>query len=222
MNAPLTMPKMNLAYGQVTEVGDPDGGYRVKIKLHGLQQARNQEYEIWARVTAPVAGNGYGTVMLPDVGDEVIVGFVNGDMTRPVVLGSLYHSGSPPADEPVDGGAVKRWTITGHQGTRVAVDESGSPTVTLETPGGVKVEVTDDGSKVTATNGSGTVEITPAEIKIQTGGTVKVEATQVDVSAPIVKVDAALTDITGVVMCDVLQTNTVIATTYTPGAGNVW
>jgi uncharacterized protein involved in type VI secretion and phage assembly len=222
MNAPLNMPRMNLAYGQVTEVGDPDGDFRVKIKLHAMQQVDNQDYEVWARVAVPVAGNGYGTAFLPDVDDEVIVGFVGADLARPIVLGSLYHSGARPADEAVDGSEVKRWTVTGHKGTRVAIDESGSSKVTMETANGVKVVVDDSGSKVTATNGSGTVEITPSEIKVQTGGIVKVEGSMVEVSAPMVTVDAALTDFSGVVMCDVLQTNTVIATTYTPGAGNVW
>jgi len=37
-----------------------------------------------------------------------------------------------------------------------------------------------------------------------------------------VKVDAAIADFSGIVKCDVLQANTVVAQTYTPGAGNVW
>ena len=222
MNMPRPFPKIDLAYGEVTEVGHPDGDFQVKVKIHSLFDADNQAYELWARVAVPVAGGSYGAVFLPDVGDQVVIGFIAGDPNYPVVLGSLYHSGSQPADQPVEGGAVKRWTITGHQGTRVAIDESSGPTVTLETPGGVKVEVSDDGSKVTATNGSGTIEITPAEISIQTGGTVNVQASKVEVSAPLVNVDAAMSKFSGIVSCDVLQTNTVIATTYTPGAGNVW
>lgn len=222
MNLPLPSARMNLVYGQVTGVGDPDGKFRVKIRIHGLFGADDQEFEMWARVAVPVGGDGYGTAFMPDVGDEVIVGFVAGDANRPVVLGSLYHGAAQPADDPVDGGAVKRWTITGHAGTRVAIDESGSPTVTLETPGGVRIEVTDDGSKVTCTNGASTVTLEPAEVKVRTGGTVKVEGTMVQVTAAMVTVDAALSKFNGIVSCDVLQTNTVISTIYTPGAGNVW
>ena len=222
MNAPMTLPKMSLAYGVVAEVDDPQGDFRVKVRLHGLHLGEAQEYEIWARVAVPVAGGGYGTAFLPDVDDEVIVGFVGGDLTRPVVLGSLYHANAQPADAPVESGQVKRWTITGHQGTRVAIDESSSSEVVMETAGGVKVECTDQGRKVTVTNGSGSIRVTPSEIKVQTGGTVKVEASMVEVSSPMVTVDAAISQFSGVVTCDVLQTNTVIATTYTPGAGNVW
>ncbi|MDH3661692.1 MAG: phage baseplate assembly protein V [Alphaproteobacteria bacterium] len=222
MDLPPAITRTNLSYGQVTEVGDPDGKYRVKVKIHSHFDAEHQAYELWARVAVPVGGDGYGMAFMPDVGDEVVIGFIAGDMNRPVVIGSLYHGGAMPADEPVDGDAVKRWTITGHQGTRVAIDESESPTVTLETPGGVKVEITDDGSKVTCTNGSSTVTLEPAEVSVETGGTVKVQASQVEVTSPMVTIDAALAKFSGVVKCDVLQTNTVISTTYTPGAGNVW
>ena len=222
MNLPLAAARMSLAYGQVSEVGDPDGKFRVKVRIHSHFDAENQAYEAWARVAVPVAGESYGTAFMPDVGDEVLVGFVAGDPARPVVLGSFYHGGAQPADDPVEGGAVKRWTLTGHRGTRVAIDESGSPTVTLETPGGVKLEITDAGSKVTCTNGASTVTLEPAEVSVRTGGMVKVEATQVQVTAATVTVDAALSRFNGIVSCDVLQTNTVISSVYTPGAGNVW
>jgi len=51
---------------------------------------------------------------------------------------------------------------------------------------------------------------------------VKVQASQVEVSAGMVKVDAAISKFSGVVKCDVLQATTVVASTYTPGAGNIW
>ena len=222
MNLALNIPQMHLAYGHVLEVGDPDGGFRVKIKLHHYSDADDQDYAIWARVATPIAGAGYGVVMLPDAGDEVLVGFVGGNMTMPVVIGSLYNGSAQPADEPVDGSEVKRWTVTGHRGTRIAIDEADGPSVTLETPGGVMVKVSDDGAKVTCTNGTSSVTIESAEISVETPGTVKIQASQVQVSAPMVTVDAAMSIFSGLVKCDVLQTNTVIATTYTPGAGNIW
>ena len=60
MNLPLKIPKMQLAYGYVVEVGDPDGGFRVKIRLHHYDEADDQDYAIWARVTTPIAGTDYG------------------------------------------------------------------------------------------------------------------------------------------------------------------
>jgi hypothetical protein len=62
----------------------------------------------------------------------------------------------------------------------------------------------------------------PGTIEVQTGGEVKVTAGTVKVTAGMVTVDAAMADFSGLVKCQVLQATTVIASTYTPGAGNVW
>jgi predicted enzyme involved in methoxymalonyl-ACP biosynthesis len=59
-------------------------------------------------------------------------------------------------------------------------------------------------------------------VSITTPGKVSVQASQVKVTAGIVTVNSALADFSGVVKCQVLQATTVIGTTYTPGAGNVW
>jgi hypothetical protein len=49
-----------------------------------------------------------------------------------------------------------------------------------------------------------------------------VQATNVEVTAGTVDVNAAMSKFSGIVKCDVLQATTVISSTYTPGAGNVW
>lgn len=213
---------MSLSYGTVTAVGDPDGGFRVKIALHVLSGMPDHRYAIWARVAQPLAGDGYGTVLMPDVGDEVIVGFVAGDMTRPVVLGSLYNAELLPAVEAVDGTAVRRWSITGHRGTGVVLEETSQSTVTVTTAEGVSATLKDEGKKITLDAGGSTIEIGPDGVTIQTSSKVEVQASSVDVSAAMVNVNAGLSKFSGVVQCDTLLTNTVVATTYTPGAGNVW
>ncbi len=82
--------------------------------------------------------------------------------------------------------------------------------------------MTDDGQTVRCTNGTSTVEIAGANVTVTAASEVKVEAAQVKISAGMVTVDAAMSKFSGVVQSDVLITNTVIASTYTPGAGNVW
>lgn len=216
------LPSMQLSYGQVTDVDHPDGLYAVKVKLHQMFDAEGQEFEAWARVTAPFAGDGFGAVMLPDIGQEVIIGFVSGDTRFPIVLGALYTSEVRPFDEPVDGGSVKRWSMTGTKGTNVILDESSNSSIKLETAGGVKIEVTDDGRKVTATNGGSKITISPSGVKISTGSKVSVQASTVEVSAGMVQVDAGLSKFSGVIQCDALITNSVVSSSYTPGAGNVW
>jgi len=219
-HAPITA--MPLAYGEVIDVDNPEGTYRVKVKLHGFSGPTNQESGIWARVAAPFAGSDYGAVMLPDVGHQVIVGFVAGDQNYPIVLGSLYTGEAQPADEPVDGGAVKRWSLTGTNGTHIVMDESQSSEITMETAGGVKVVVTDAGTKVEVTNGSSTMTLEPSGVTVQTGAAVQIDASTVEVSSGMVTVNSGLSKFSGVVQCDVLKTNTVVSSTYTPGAGNIW
>ena len=52
--------------------------------------------EIWVRVAQPFAGKWGGTFFLPRIGDEVLVGFVDGDPDKPVIVGSLYSDDAPP------------------------------------------------------------------------------------------------------------------------------
>jgi hypothetical protein len=61
-----------------------------------------------------------------------------------------------------------------------------------------------------------------AGVSVQTPATVKVEASQVQVTSGMVQVDSAMATFSGVVQCNTLITTTVVASTYTPGAGNVW
>ncbi len=213
---------MALAYGEVIDVADPEGVYRVKVKLHGFFGPDNQDSSIWARVTTPFAGSGYGAVMLPDVGHQVVVGFVGGDPNYPIVLGALYTGEATPADEPVDGGAVKRWSLTGTGGTHILMDESQGSQITVETIGGVKVVVTDTGNKVEVTNGSSSMVIEPAGVTIKTGAKVKIDASTVEVNSAMVTVNSGLSKFSGVVQCDTLIATTVVGSTYTPGAGNIW
>jgi len=59
-------------------------------------------------------------------------------------------------------------------------------------------------------------------VKIQTSGKLEATASSVRVSASTVNVDAAMSTFSGVVRCDVLQASSVISSSYTPGAGNIW
>lgn len=209
---------------EVVSVQDPESLGRVQVRLLGWDGPEGQDAPLWARVAVPFAGNNRGAFLLPDVGDEVLVSFVNADPRMPVVVGGLW-SGSQSPPESLSGDRVDRWTFTGKQGTRIAiVEESSGPTISFETPNGIKGTLTEQGGgKIELSVMDATViTMESAKVTVRSGGTVKVEASQVEVSAGMVKVDAAMSQFSGIVKCDVLQTNTVISTTYTPGAGNVW
>lgn len=212
----------------VVSVNDPLSRNRVQVRIYNTDGVDDQDGPVWARVAVPFAGGNRGAFFIPDVGDEVVVVFLAGDPRFPVIVGSLWN-GKDSAPETLGGSGdtVDRWTITGKAGTRIAiVEDSSGPTISLTTPGGLTGTMTD--------SGGGSIEFTNSEqtsVKIDSSGvtinaptgTVQVTAaSEVDITAPTVSVTAAMTTFSGIVQCQTLIATTVVGTTYTPGAGNIW
>ena len=208
--------------GVVVSVDDPMAMGRVQVRLPGTDDPGDAAQ--WARVAVPFAGPDRGAFFIPDVGDEVVVVFLGGSARSPVVVGSLWNgAGEMPEDQP--SGEVKRWTITGKNGTRIAVIEesSGQEKVEIETPNGALIRVTEEGGgEVKLDAGGSTVTLGTNGVEVTTGSNVTVNASQVSVSAGMVTVDSGMAKFSGVVQCSTLVTNSVVSTSYTPGAGNIW
>jgi phage protein D/phage baseplate assembly protein gpV len=83
----------DLVVGVVTNNNDPEQTGRVRVKYPSLSDS---EESAWARVASMSAGNGRGLMMLPQLDEEVIVGFEQGDTRRPIVLGSLFNGKDKP------------------------------------------------------------------------------------------------------------------------------
>ena len=65
---------------------------RVKVQFHWDRQGKSDENSsAWLRVAALHAGQEFGFVMVPEVGDEVLVAFLEGDPDQPIIVGSLYN-----------------------------------------------------------------------------------------------------------------------------------
>lgn len=211
---------------EVSSVDDPDNLSRVQVRLLSFDGVGEHDAPIWARVAVPFAGSSRGAFMLPDVGDEVLVTFVNSDPRFPIVIGGLWN-GNAKAPETLGGAGdrVDRWTIVGKAGTRIAIVEEneGEATISFTTPGGVSGKLTDEsGGKIEFKAAGTTITVDTSGVSVQTPSKVKVQASQVEVTSGMVTVDAAMSKFSGIVKCDVLQATTVVAATYTPGAGNVW
>jgi uncharacterized protein involved in type VI secretion and phage assembly len=199
------------------------------VQVHLLNASGLDEHDgpTWARVAVPFAGANRGAFLLPDVGDEVLVAFLQGEARHPIVIGGLWN-GRAQAPETLGGSGerVDRWTLVGKNGTRIAmVEESnGQETISLTTPGQVSGTLTaSSGGKIEFKIPGTSITLDTSGVAIKTGLKVQVQAsTQVEVSCPQVNVNAAMSNFSGIVKCDVLQATTVIASTYTPGAGNIW
>lgn len=209
---------------EVVSVEDPERLTRVQIRVLGCDGLDDQDGPVWARVAVPFAGASRGAFFLPDVGDEVLVIFLNGDPRFPMVVGGLWN-GHDQAPDSLPGDRVDRWTITGKAGTKISIieEQGGQEQIVFETPAGVTGTLTDAaGGKIKLEAAGNTVTMDSSGVTIQAAAKVIVQASQVEVSAGMVTVNAGMSKFSGVVQCDTLITNTVVSAMYTPGAGNVW
>ena len=211
---------------EVVAVNDPEQLGRVQVRLLSFDDVEGQDAPVWARVAVPFAGDGRGSFFIPDVGDEVLVSFVNGDPRLPVVIGGMW-SGSAEVPEQLGGSGdrVDRWTITGKAGTRIAIveEQPADATISFTTPGGVSGELTDSGGgKIELRIGGTTVTYDNQGVTVNTSMNVTVQATQVEITAAMLTVNAGMSRFNGVVQADTVITNSVISASYTPGAGNIW
>ncbi len=211
---------------RVISVQDPENLSRVQVRLLSFDRVGDQDAEIWARVAVPFAGNNQGAFLIPNVDDEVLVAFVNGDSRFPIVIGSLWNGDTEvPETLGGSGDSVDRWTFNGKHGTRIAIEEenASSARVLITTPNGVSGELTDaGGGKVEFTISGTTMTIDNQGVTVNTSMNLTVQATQVSVSAAMVTVDAGLSKFSGVVQADTVICNSIVSASYTPGAGNIW
>lgn len=206
----------------VTDNQDPSSLGRVKVKLPWSPDSGSESYETWARVATLMAGADRGTWFVPDIDDEVLVAFEAGEPSRPVVLGAMWNgSDSPPETMTQDN--PKR-TILTRAGVRITLDDTqGAISLLLETPGGQRVHLEDSPATVTVEDANGnSVTLASAGVTVVAAAEVKVQAATVKVEASMVTVDSAFSKFSGVVQADTMITNTIVAATYMPGAGNIW
>ena len=219
-SAPTALYGAQLA--RVIDVNDPDQLGRVQIKLYNFDGIQDQDAPVWARVAVPFAGNNRGAFFIPDVGDEVLVTFTNGDARYPIVVGSLWNG----ADKPPEtlSSSVDRWVIVSKGGARISIDESqGSSVVSLKTPSGKVVTLDDVQSNIKVDDATGnSITLDATGITITAAAKVSVNASQVEVSAGQVSVNAAMSTFSGIVQCNTLIATAVVSSSYTPGAGNIW
>lgn len=207
--------------GRVVSVSDPAGLSRVKIIL--LAPDPDGQAELWARVAVPFAAGNCGAFFIPDVGEEVVVAFAGIGADVPIVLGSLWN-GATEVPEQIGGDRVDRWTLTGKNGTRIAIVEasSGQEMVEIETPSGVKATLSDaDGGSITLEVAGNTATIDTEGVSID-AFKVEIAASDFKLSAGTVSVETVKATFSHAIDCQSLTTLSVDSKSYTPGLGNIW
>ena len=199
----------------VTDIVDPQGQGRVQVSFPWLGEA-GREVRAWARLVSLYADDDQGWQILPEVDSEVIVGFEAGAIERPYVVGAVWN-GRESMPQDAEAANNKRLLKT-RSGTLLEFDDTeGAARVTLEMASGHKLVLDDAAQSLTLkhSNGCELVMNAGGQVKITANSTVEINASAVNVHAPMVNCD-------GIVKCQTLITQSVVSPSYTPGAGNVW
>lgn len=182
-------PTVNgLQIGVVTQLeGDPDGDERILVNIP-LMHADDRG--VWTRLATTGAGDGRGIVNRPELGDEVVLGFVNDDPNSPMVLGSL-HSSNLPAPLPASDDNYEKGWITKSEIELLINDEEKSVTVKL--PSGKELHLSDDADEIAIKDDhNNTILLNADGITLESGkdiifktssGDIKMEAVNVNATA---------------------------------------
>jgi uncharacterized protein involved in type VI secretion and phage assembly len=121
---------------------DPENLGRVKVTFPWLSMEHTSD---WVRVVMIGAGAERGLLFLPEVDDEVLIGFELGDIEHPYVLGGLWNGKDKPPKETAEivgsGGNVEQRVICSRQGHMIILDDSETQSgITIKTKGDMVVE----------------------------------------------------------------------------------
>lgn len=165
---------------------DPLSEFRVLVKLPtqgGTDEA------LWARMALPDAGKERGVFFRPEIGDEVIIGFVDNNPLHAVILGCLHSSKFASPVDPKDTNHLKG--VYSREKMKWQMDDE-KKEILFETPAGNKLLISEDkkgitledqhGNKIVMNDGG--IEITSSkDFKVKAKGDIKLEGTNAEVKA---------------------------------------
>ncbi|MCC4317710.1 phage baseplate assembly protein V [Streptomyces malaysiensis] len=166
----------------VENEGDDEG--QVKLKFPWFDDTTVTD---WVRVGQLYAGSGYGSVFVPEKGDEVLVAFVHGDMRYPIVLGGLYNGEDKPPTARTEGRDQKM--IRTRHGHEVLLDDTRSKAaVRITSAAGHVVELDDQGKAIRITAAEG------GSVTVTAQGDITLKAPKVTVESPSIDLGGGATE----------------------------
>ncbi|AVR97121.1 type VI secretion system tip protein VgrG [Pseudoduganella armeniaca] len=148
--AGLTAGVTGLQIGVVLKLNeDPAQQHKVQVALPVTQA---ETAGVWARLASSYGSSGVGSFFIPEVGDEVLLGFLDSDPSHPVILGSLYSSKRVPP-----------YALTAENNTKAIVTRSkltiefdeDKKVITVTTPGQQSIVLSDDAKSITLQDQTG-------------------------------------------------------------------
>ena len=150
---------------------DPEGQHKIQVSVPVLQA---ETEGVWARLANFYASEGIGTFFIPEIGDEVVLGYLNNDPAHPVILGSLYSSKRKPPYALTADNFIK--SIVTKSELKLEFDDE-KKIITLITPGENKIVISDeDKSIVLQDQNNNKVELSPDGILLDSPRDIKITA----------------------------------------------
>ncbi|KQT17913.1 hypothetical protein ASG31_04015 [Chryseobacterium sp. Leaf404] len=172
--------------GIVTDLEDPDGQFRIKVRIPLLSE--NGE-GVWARLATLNASKDMGSIFIPDVGDEVIVGCIGNNPDTPVILGSLFSSSKPMPESITQNNLIKGFTTK--EGMKIRLDDD-KKSIEISTENGNTITVSEDlkgislqdenNNKIVMDSQGITIE-SSKDLNLKATGNIKINSVQMEASA---------------------------------------
>ena len=155
-------PMNGLKYGTIVKLdGDPKNNFRVLVNIPILH--KNGE-GIWCRLSTFYASKNGGVIFFPEVGDEVIVGFIDSDPRYGIVLGSVYNDKNKPSITVDAKNETKK--ITTNTKMEITFDEK-DKIISILTPGKNSIIISDKDKSITFTQGSDKISLSDGAVDIK-------------------------------------------------------
>jgi uncharacterized protein involved in type VI secretion and phage assembly len=161
-----------IAVGIVVNNQDPENLCRVKVRIPAREDF---DHCLWAQLCTPMAGNDRGMVMIPEVGDEVLLAFEHDDHRSAYVLGGLWNRADGPPLANADGRNDGR-LFQSRKKHRLFFDDGNTGAVELAHEKGHKIRLDDEGIviednsgnriRLDSATGSATIEASKLIIKV--------------------------------------------------------
>ena len=182
-----------LQTGKVIKLeNDPAGEYRILLQLLSVKAK-----DVWARYSNFDAGQKRGSYFMPEIGDEVLVGFINDDWSQPVVLGMLYSRDHPPVRAHRDNNHLRSYTS--RSGMHLLFDDN-SKTIEIQTQDGNQVKMDEQGhgieikdqnlnkillnnNGITIKSNSGLTIETTSQLNIKSASKLTLDANEIEIKA---------------------------------------
>lgn len=172
-------PVQGLQIAKVLQMhGDPDGQFRIKVYLPLLDAGDDG---FWVRMMHPYASGSAGIMFLPEVGDEVVLAFLNDDPNAAILLGAL-HSSKLPQPQPSEEANPTKMILTATQ-LKILLNDADKE-IEVQTPGGQHLLLSDKDGKIEMTDTTGNKVVlddkgialsSPADISLSASGKIDIK-----------------------------------------------